>query len=343
MAYPSRLRFASVLLPLLSLPLTGCPDKKDDRDPQSIDEVLSRVVQAICKFEAACELTPDLATCLAVEVFDDAELAAVRSAIAAGRINYDPAKGGACVEWVERFYTASNCTQSSRASFLNSGSDACESLVTGTVAVGSPCLVQGECVSGGICQRTDPACTQQCCSGTCVARPAPVPVGGDCTTLQPNQSCATGSFCFAATSGGPPVCTIPSTVEGSACATIYACAGPLFCDRDTTTGMGMCRRAAASGASCIGGAISYASCDDIRDTCDEATGTCVRRTAVGGTCDPARYDCVGYAQCAGTTCVAGPRPGEACTPEGVPDCLGSYLCSAQTSTCELIPPDGSCG
>ena len=275
MAYPSRLRLASILVPLLSLSLTGCPEKKDDGDPLSIDEFVSRIVQVVCKFEVACTLTPDLATCLAAEVFDDAELTAIKAAIAAGRINYDPAKGRTCVDWYERAFSTSKCTQSSRATDLDSGNEACDGLVTGTIAVGSPCSVQGECVNDGVCQRTDPACTQQCCPGTCVARPAPVPVGGDCTTLQANQSCVTGSFCYAATSGGPLVCTVPSTVEGSACASFYGCAAPLFCDRAGTTGTGTCRRAAASGASCDDGTISYPVCDDLRDTCDQTTGTCV--------------------------------------------------------------------
>lgn len=342
MAYPSRLRFASVLLVPLSLSLTGCPDKKDD-GPLSIDEFASRVVQAVCQFEVACGLTPDMATCLAVEVFDAAELAAVKAAIAAGRINYDPVRGGTCVDWYERYYATSNCTQSSRAPVVNAGSEACLGIVKGTIAVGSPCSLQGECLNDGVCQRTNPACTEQCCPGTCVARPAPVPVGGDCTTLQPNQSCATGSSCFAATSGGPLVCTMPSQVEGSACAAFYACASPLFCDRDAATGVGTCRRAAASGASCINGVIGSLGCDDLRDTCDQTTSTCVSRTAVGGTCDAARYDCVGYARCSGTICVADAKPGETCTPGGVPDCLGSFQCSAETNTCELPPSDGSCG
>jgi hypothetical protein len=338
MTCSSRLGFACAFLLLPSL--GGCPDKSSP-GPVSIDELVSRLVAAICNFEVACELMPDVATCLAAEPLDVDELATLKAGVAAGRIRYDAAKAGRCLEWYERYYGTGGCTQSGRAAFINPATEACEGLLVGTIATGGACLMAGEC-AGGLCQPTDTTCVQQCCPGICAARPAPVPVGGDCTTLQPNQSCATGSVCIGVTSSGARTCLKPSTVEGSACASFFECASPLFCAIDDTTGSGVCRRAAASGTTCDASAFSFA-CDDIRDTCAPVTGTCVPRTAVGGTCDPARIDCIGYAQCVGTTCVALPKPGAACTPGGSADCLGSLECSAQTSTCVAPPPDDSCG
>ena len=86
-----------------------------------------------------------MATCLAGDVFHDAELAVVKADIAAGRIKYDPAKGGACVDWYERIYrTSSSCTQSGRATpWAIAGSDACEQLSDGDRRRGQPVLARG--------------------------------------------------------------------------------------------------------------------------------------------------------------------------------------------------------
>lgn len=339
MAYSSRLRWLSALA---LLALSGCDDDGEGA-PQTIDEMMGRFTEMVCELEVACELTPDMATCLLTQRIDESELAALKGAIAAGRINYEAAKADACLDSLEPYYAPSNCTQSSRAGLETSISDACQSVLIGTVTAGGACLIDAECADDGICEQTDLTCNQQCCPGTCVARPAPVPVGGSCATLQPNQSCAFGSYCSPTATGGAAVCTAPSAVEGSACTTIFGCASPLFCDLDPAIGAGTCRRAATSGAPCSIAGYSYMACDDIRETCNRAIGTCVRRTAVGEPCEANRADCVGYAICVGTTCVAHPKPGEACTLNAAPICRGIYRCSTETNTCEVPPSDGSCG
>ena len=108
--------------------------------------------------------------------------------------------------------------QSARAAVGLAGWNACAPFLVGTVAPGGACIVSTECADSGLCQPTEPTCAQQCCPGTCIAPAAPIPVGGDCSTPQPNQSCATGSFCLRATSGAPLTCVVPGmTAEGGAC------------------------------------------------------------------------------------------------------------------------------
>jgi hypothetical protein len=338
MACPSRA--PARVVPILLLPLllgVACGDKKT---PVSVNELVSRLAATLCNIEVACEQTPDLASCVASTFQDPDEIAVIEADIASGKIKYDAVKAEACLNWFER-YGLGGCTQSGRADVGLEGEDACAETFVGTVAPGGACIASIACADGGLCQPTEPTCAQQCCPGTCVARAVAIPVGGDCSTLQPNQSCATGSFCLPVT-GGSPTCFVPSTVEGSTCDRRFGCTSPLFCDLDGAAATGTCRRAAQSGAACNSSAPDYVPCDDNRDTCSPTTNTCVRRTAVGGTCGPADPACVGYALCVGATCVAYPKPGEACTPGGSPDCLGSFECSAQTSTCVAPSSDGSC-
>jgi len=343
MAYPSRAcaRARVRVVPILLLPLLAVAACGDKKTAVNLDELVNRLATALCKYEVACEATPDMASCVASVFQDPDETAVLEANIASGKTKYDPVKANTCVEWFERYYGSAVCTQSGRAALGTDSADACAGAFVGTVAPGGACITSTECADSGVCQPTEPTCAQQCCPGTCVARAAPIPVGGDCSTLQPNQSCATGSICLPV-AGGSLTCLVPSTVEGSACAMFFDCASPLFCATDAGTGTKSCRRAAASGAACDGSASVYNACDDSRDICSPTTNTCVRRTAVGGTCDPARSACVGYAVCVGTTCVAYPKPGEACTPGGSPDCLGSFECAAQTNTCVAPSSDGSC-
>jgi hypothetical protein len=337
MAYSFRLRGLAPLC-LLSVALAGCPDKKPP--PATVTELFTRLVTALCKFQVACNTTPDMAACLAATPVDATELGAIEAGVAAGRISFDAAQAGTCIEWYERFFAPASCTQTARAALTDQVTAACDGFLAGAVAPGAACLLEGECVDGGVCQPADPNCTQECCAGTCAARPAPIPAGGDCSSPQTGQSCASGTVC--AFSSGAGTCLVPSTVEGSACAALFACESPLFCDLDSATGTGTCRRAAATGAPCSVGGFAALACDDLRDTCDATTGTCRRRTAVGAPCaDP--LECIGYAQCVGGTCVALTKAGAACSPDGSPGCLGALVCSPDTNTCAASPPDGSCG
>jgi hypothetical protein len=122
---------------------------------------------------------------------------------------------------------------------------------------------------------------------------------------------------------------------GTACTGSSGCASPLFCDIDPATGIGTCRKAPPTGAACNPAASD--ACDDGRDLCDPITLVCTPRVAVGGACDPTLYNCVRYATCTGTTCVARPQAGEACDPVNGPSCLEGLICDATTTKCALSP------
>jgi hypothetical protein len=333
MAWSSRIR--SILA--LVLPVLGTASCGGGAGPSvGLAEIQRRFVNVICKFEVACGDMPDLATCLASQQMEPGYLHTIEGDIASGKVHYDGAKAGACIQLFERLY-GSTCSRSALASAADdiSGSTACAEVIAGTVLAGGACFFPDQCESG-LCQLADSTCSRarQCCAGTCVAKPAPIPVGGNCSAPMPNQSCDTGAICISS------ICTVPSRVEGAACTSSFLCASPLYCDLDSATSMGTCRRAAPSGAACSG---VFSSCDDLREYCDPTSGTCKTRVAVGGTCDVSNpYNCVGYAQCEGTTCVARLKAGETCSSSTGPDCLGSLECDAQTNTCALAPVIGVC-
>jgi hypothetical protein len=132
---------------------------------------------------------------------------------------------------------------------------------------------------------------------------------------------------------------VPSAGEGAPCASALLCAQPFYCDFDPATNTGTCKRPAATGAPCNP---NSSGCDSAGDYCDMTTSTCTPRVAAGGTCDPTQFNCVGYTECVGTTCVARARVGESCAASSGVGCLGSLACDATTSTCTLAPVGGAC-
>ncbi len=330
MTYLHRRASLSIVV-VASLSLAGCGSSAKKGAPANIDEYLDRFLTELCTIDVACGSMPDMATCLVSFQFETTDLLTVKADIAAGKTRYDAAKAGACLDYAHRLYS-SGCTQSGMADI--SGNDVCGFVVVGTVANGGACFLSSECASAN-CQQADTAClpAHQCCAGTCVATPAPIPVGADCSALLPHQECAAGSYCFATAGSPTPTCVVPLKVAGAPCSSLYECASPLFCDADPTTGTGTCQRVAATGAACNSD-VPFGSCDDLREICSTATGKCTPRGSVGAACDPLQVlSCLSYAQCINSTCV--PRSSErgACNPAGGPECLGDLECSTTTNTC----------
>ena len=329
MAWTSRIRLISALVfPLVA----GCGGGSGA--PMGLAEAQSHVVNAICKFEVACSQMPDFATCQASLQMQPGYLATLEADIASGKVHYDGIKARSCVEALERLYGGA-CTQSALAASDTMDDDACDQVIVGTAAAGAACFFAEQCASG-LCQRTDPTCSQsrQCCIGACAAKPAPIPVGGDCSAPLPDQACEIGAVCLSSR------CVAQLKVEGAACTATFQCASPLFCDPNTATNAGVCRHAAPTGGPC--NASVFVPCDDLRDYCDPVSGTCKQRIGVGGTCDAAQTTCVGFAQCEATSCVPLLKAGQACSSTSGPDCLGSLQCATDTNTCALVPGDGVC-
>ena len=329
MTYRGRLPILIALLAGLSVASCG-----GSSAPANLDEFLDRFLTELCRISLTCGSMPDMATCRASLQLETSDILQAKADIAAGTTRFDSAKAAACLEWAHGLY-ASACTLSSTPlPLLN---DACDELVVGTVADDNAYFQSTEYTSGK-CEHPNTCASPQCCVGTCGAKPAPVPVGGDCSTLLPDQYCVNGSYCVPTSA----TCVAPSKVAGSACSSSIDCAPPLFCDLDSAAGAGTCQPPAATGAPCNPN-VGYGACDDLHDFCDTATSTCTPAAAVGAPCDPLQVlSCVGYANCLGSTCVARSPERGACNPTDGPACLGDLECSPTTNTCGFPATSPAC-
>jgi hypothetical protein len=303
--------------------------------PLTFDRLKTQFVPAVCKELVACGEMPDQATCQATLHFATSELETFQVDIGNGKIVYDASAAGRCADL---FNMISSCNRSEIEPILQQAQAACNDVFKGTVAAGGACFFNEECASAS-CQKT--GCAGACCAGACTAVVAPIPVGGDCSVVQPNQSCASGSACHVDAQTGNATCVVLPTAVGAACTDTPGCDPSLYCDADATTGVGTCKRGAATGATC-NPALGSLSCDDARDTCDITTSLCTAPTPVGGACDPTNLsNCVGYASCssATSTCQARAKTGEACGTNGQ-SCLTDLTCDTTTGTCVTSQPPG---
>jgi hypothetical protein len=311
--------------------VAGCGGGSGRAAAGDLDAFLTQFFKMVCGLEVSCGSMPDLPTCEASLQPDSTEFATLRADIASGRVRYDGAKASACLDYDNRLY-GGPCTHTALAAASTStGSEACGEILAGSVAEGGACFSAFECVSAN-CRPADTTCSRsrQCCPGTCAPKPTPIAVGGDCSSPLPGEVCATGAVCMS--TGGSSTCQMPAKVAGEPCAMPFECATPLFCAFDAAGGTGTCQRPAATGASC-NTVVSTGTCDDVRDYCDQASGKCTPRLAVGTSCDPAQQNCVLYASCLGATCVAMSPERGACDAANGPTCLGELECSSQTFTC----------
>jgi hypothetical protein len=331
--------FSWSLIPALVVPaIAGCGGGSSSAI--SLDDARQRVLAAVCQLYVNCGEAPDQASCMASLGESAGYGATLNADVASGKVIWNGTLARGCVEALERYYGA-GCTQSALAA-QGTPTAGCEDILVGTVAPGGPCYFTDECAGRADCELTDPACSRslQCCLGTCVALPPQVPIGADCSA---GQDCVTGFVCAQATAGGALTCREPATIEGAPCIDFFGCGLALYCDVDpaTSSAPGTCKRAAATGSPCKPSVSD--SCDDLRDFCDQATSVCTRRSGIGGTCDPTLRNCLGAGECVGTTCVARPKPGQACSATAGPSCLGGLTCDPQASTCTPDPVVGACG
>ncbi len=341
MAYRDRsLLTLAVLAPLLA---AGCGGSSKS-GPATFDELYGDFATTICNLEVRCGDMPDMATCLASLQLDTTDYLTIKADIASGKIQYDAAKGRVCAAWYER-YGAAACTLTgiSAVAADTNGSDACASAITGNVPDGGACFSLNECVSRK-CAQSDPAClpSVQCCAGTCVPKPASIPVGANCEASLPDQICEGDAVCITTASSTTATCIAPSKVRGTPCTTQYECATPLFCQISGATLTGTCQPAVATGQLCstLGG---FRACENLRDYCSQSASRCTPRGAVGAACTEEDVNsCLGYAQCIGSTCVALSPARGACNPTDGPGCLGNLQCSAATNTCEFPAAASAC-
>jgi hypothetical protein len=326
-----RASFTRLTLAAVTLGAAACGGGNGRSVP--FDDLVGELLNAECDFLVACGAAPDRTTCLASIGPDSQQLDTFKVDIAAGIVLYDARAAGACID---AFKSLASCKQTAIGDFSQRINATCGKVFTGSLPAGSTCFFSEECANQGIC--SGQTCgADGCCTGTCVARPAPIPPGGDCTSLLQNQDCIDGTRCTANAAGGG-TCKVP-LAAGARCGPYDRCAPPYQCGGvvDPVTNEGTCTAPPGHGQACD----MSGNCDDARDVCDQTTRLCTSRIAVGGACSTSG-SCVAYANCDGTTCVAMPGPGASCDPIAQEPCLLSLSCDATTMSCSLPAPSSSC-
>ena len=304
----------------------------------AFDDLEGSTLSAACDFAVLCGSMPDRATCLASERTRESLFATMRTDIASGLVVYDSLAARRCVDDFGALRTCSLTTLASASKQLDAD---CGAVFKGTLATGQTCFFDEECAGQGTCALAQCGSNMACCAGLCTAKPAQIPVGGDCS-MAPVQ-CVDGTTCaFNPQGTSPPLLCLATAGPGQACSPTTGCQSPYACV--TAAGAsGTCIAPSGSGQTC--GAATTSFCDDGRESCDVTTNRCTPHIAVGGTCDASSaVSCVGYASCTGATCVALGGPGDSCdsTTGALSSCLGSLECDPATLRCTLPPAGASC-
>jgi|MudIll2142460700_1097286.scaffolds.fasta_scaffold02728_5 hypothetical protein len=290
----------------------------------SFENLPDEIEDAQCGQAVACQRVTDRPTCEAAFELDGGLFGSIEAAIADGTIKYDADAAGACAD----SFGGTDCK------FGGFHEDnPCDGVFTGTVPTGGACVIDLQCANLGECVATSPSCDPDtaCCPGTCMGSTIESQIGGPCDET---HFCGVDAYCKEGTTTG--VCTALVASEGAACDSIVACANPRYCNLDFGTGTGTCKTPAASGAACL--RTDLIPCADSRDHCDPTTLECVRDVAVGATCGDG-VQCIGFASCVNSVCLADIPLGGACQADGA-DCAGDLECVS--GTCQMAPPSMTC-
>jgi len=282
-------RFAGLLAWLVVA--AACGDDVIPAPPVPLEELGAGAREAVCDWAVRCRHVPDQATCERLLDPKEYDVRRALDAVAAGRLEYDPVLGGACV--------AANREQSCQAPEWSSS--ACRNMFRGVVAEGGVCTSRFECQGHGDCEPRE--CSAQCCLGTCgPAMPLFEPdlrlPGDSCTS---HFECEPGTYCEENRR-----CTPLPTEEGQRC--LFGCAlGDLYCDLDAL----VCRRYAGAGEACDRAGIAAPPCDAAWSYC--RGGICVPRPGPDEPCDGEEAVCIATTFCADGQCRARGTEGAGCS------------------------------
>lgn len=246
----------------------------------------------MCDWAVRCRHVPDRATCERFVDPKDYDARRALDAVTAGRMTYDPAAGGACIDATRRGYCLT----------LPFSDPTCSELFTPGVDPGGACTSSLECA--GDCENA--TCDGQCCVGTCGPAPTGMPpepepraaIGEACQT---HTDCVDEAYCET-----DFVCTPHPTEEGERC--VFGCArGDLYCDVNEL----VCKRFGDRDEPCDVDGVTAPPCDPAWSVCD---GVCVDRPGVGETCGDPPLSCVATAFCNDVmVCQARGSAGAPCT------------------------------
>ncbi len=130
--------------------------------------------------------------------------------------------------------------------------------------------------------------------------------GGNGATCSADVQCRAGSICQTSLSQCANAGPLP---DGGACSEKQLCAAGLTCVGATAGSLGACAPPRAQGAPCVAGLDCQAHLACVR--VDGGSRQCEPRLADGAPCAAPR-DCRLYSRCINGSCLALPRPGEAC-------------------------------
>jgi hypothetical protein len=317
---PKILTFLALSFIPLAAAACGGGDDTKSTDPEGLtpDELAAETLDIRCRNGVECHLHESEAECKETSLLLSDQY---KASIEAGRIIYHPSKAQACLDALETVLGCSVIKIFGDAS--TAASDLCREAYEPTVADGQACYSSTECISQN-CEIPD--CDMTCCEGKCIPE-STLNVGDSCAT----EACPAGAYCQTDDMGMPTTCAAQLN-EGEPCTSLDACKVPSFCALDFVTGMGTCVVPAAHGAACDTNAIF--GCDRLDDYCDATTKKCVTSKLIGEPCGADAF-CVFTAECKDGTCVKKPAEGGACDPSSFAQCLGDLTCEAD-GTCKLV-------
>lgn len=292
----------TVTLALALATLSGCSKLLDTADLDPLKDAAGAcrtLADVVTSYQVRCGV-PILAreTDLAYRAMVDGTCEDLVAAERAGRVRYDRAAAGSCMESLSRAVGA--CAD------LSGPAEGCAPWITPAVPLGGACTSVAECMAPA-----DGCYAGNQCLGTCMA---PGGLGEACGAPWPG--CAEGFYCAGATGCQPLV------AMGGQCPKVDACAAGSYClsglcvaylgEGDVCSSGGLC----ASGLFCnwvVG------RCEPWRRPGDDCSPTAGRQ------CDPALGYCL---QASSFTCTAWPAApgggdGEPC---GVAGCKPGFYC-----------------
>lgn len=295
---------SSFCLLVIALTAGACDSGTTEPTDLTLDDLPPRYATVVCGVAGRC-LGPLIDIVLPNCGGDIEALAAdsfvpvISNAIDRGTVTYDGAAMAACLTGLE----SASCSE------LDDLSTICDEALTGTAALGQPCLIDAECLGEAFCNRALGACP-----GTCAALAG---TGGSCTR---GAECADGLRC---SSGS----CIVSSGTGQRC-TSDECEIGQACVRESAGADGTCQPLESL---LIAGIGENCELDSDGPYCQEGL-SCVVTSVVSGMID---------AQCAAPV-----GAGADCHP-GVPDpCPGGQYCAADVGSgiidgiCEPMPAVG---
>jgi hypothetical protein len=320
--FASRHRSRGVVLAFSALFLAvssaiGCTEEVPGPGPIPLEALRDELATATCNQFVRCGQMPDQATCEATQGDSVLTLQLLTDA-AIGRVTFDEAGARTCVEAIR------NRSCDNQLATQKALADACAKMFVGTVPEGGSCLFAAECAGGGTCNTAMCMGNGACCLGVCEKKPAPVAVGGDCTT----NPCVESAYCDGAAM--PPTCQTRKD-NGDACDAQGQCKEGQRCD--VKGPVPTCYLLSKRGAGC-NPALEAGGCISDDDYCHPMDRKCTVLPGDGKPCTEAG-ECLDYAYCDAGTCRKRPVEGEACS--DTLKCLGTMkctdmLCTLSTST-----------